>query len=338
MPSVGGGWTGALRVGRIFDETADVKTFRLAPTVGEALPFSFEPGQFLTVSANVGGQVLKRSYSLASSPCCHGWCEITVKRVRGGLSEYLHERIRPGDVLDASGPYGRFTFRGREAPSVVMIAGGVGITPLMSSIRYLTDQSWDGEIFLVYAAARRDALIFREELERLAARHPNLHLTVVLSDEPSAEWTGPRGFVTAELLQAAVPQLATRRVHLCGPPPMMAAVTAELERAGLPPGQLRTEVFLSPAAPAAAPATCFFTRSGRHAPLAPEQTVLDAAEAAGVAVDYSCRQGFCGVCKVKLLQGQVSMAVTDGLASADQDAGFVLACQARSAADVSVDA
>lgn len=347
-PSVAGGWSGALRVARIFRETADVKTFRFAPTSGEGLPFTFEPGQFLTVAVPLGGKTVKRSYSIASSPCCHGWCEIAVRRVPGGVSEYLHERLREGDVIDASGPYGRFTFRGREAPSVVFIAGGVGITPLMSSIRFLTDQSWSGEIFLIYAAVRRDAIIFREELERLAARHANLHVTFVLSDEPSAEWKGARGFVTAELLQAAVPDLLSRRVHLCGPPPMMKAVGEVLARAGLPAGQLKTELFLSPeaprpaAAPAAAPAlaaaTCFFTRSGKHASLGPQQTVLEAAESVGVAIDYSCRQGFCGVCKVKLVQGSVTMEVEDGLASAEKEAGIILACQARSSADVSVEA
>lgn len=344
-PTAAGGWAGQLRVARVYDEVAGVKTFRLAPLSGEELPFTFEPGQFLTIAATVGGKLLKRSYSIASSPCCHGWCEVTVKKVAGGVSEYLHDQVRAGQVLDASGPYGRFTFRGREAPSVVMVAGGVGITPMMSSIRYLIDQSWDGDIFLVYAAARRDSIIFREELERLGSRHPNLHVTLVLSDEPSPDWKGPRGFVTAELLHANVPDLVSRRVHLCGPPPMMEAVKRELRKLGFPEAQLRTELFLAaegpvprPATSSPAKATCHFARSRKEAPLAPGATVLDAAEAAGVDIDYSCRQGYCGLCKVKLLQGEVRMEVEDGLASSDKQAGYVLACQARAERDVTIDA
>lgn len=266
------------------------------------------------------------------------------------MSGYLHERVRVGDVLDASGPYGRFTFRGREAPSVVMIAGGVGITPMMSAIRYLTDQSWDGDIFLIYACPRRASIIFGEELEYLARRHPTFHLTIVLSEEPSSEWSGARGFVTAELLNRTVPELTTRRVHLCGPPPMMDVVKRELLRAGLPDTQLKAELFLGPelrkpseaeapgATAATAAASCRLARSGRTVPLAPGQTLLEAAEAAGIALDYSCRQGFCGVCKTRLLEGEVSMAVEDGLAPADKAAGYILTCQAQSRRDVAVDA
>ncbi|MBL6748880.1 MAG: 2Fe-2S iron-sulfur cluster binding domain-containing protein [Nevskia sp.] len=343
-----GSWSGQLRVARIFQETADVKTFRLAPMSGTELPFVFEPGQFLTVGVIVDGKVLKRSYSIASSPCCHGWCEITVKHARGGaVSGHLHEQVKVGDLLDASGPYGRFTFRGQEAPSVVLIAGGVGVTPLMSAIRYLTDQSWTGEIFLFYACARLDAVIFREELDYLVKRHPNLHLTLVLNEEPSAEWSGERGFVTSDLLARTVPDLTSRRVHLCGPPPMMEAVRKALTEAGLPPEQVKSELFLTPevkhpatpaAEPPAAAATCSFARSGKKGTLPPDLTVLDVAEATGVVIDSSCRQGFCGTCKVKLLDGQVTMAVEDGLTPADKAAGLILACQAKAQHDVTVDA
>ncbi|MFA5937720.1 MAG: 2Fe-2S iron-sulfur cluster-binding protein [Sinimarinibacterium sp.] len=346
--STTGSWSGQLRVARIFQETADVKTFRLAPLAGEELPFAFEPGQFLTVAATVDGKLAKRSYSIASSPCCHGWCEITVKHARGGVvSGYLHGHVKVGDVLEAAGPYGRFTFRGHEAPHVVMIAGGVGITPLMSSIRFLTDQSWMGEIWLICAFPRLDSAIFREELDYLAKRHPNLHVTLVLSDEPSTSWGGARGFVTPELLAQSVPDLGSRRVHVCGPPPMMEAVKKALAQLGVASDHVHTELFLTPevkrappaeAAPTAAAPTCSFARSGKKAPLPPDKTVLEAADDVGVAIDYSCRQGFCGACKVKLLAGQVTMEVEDGLTPADRTAGLVLACQAKAKQDVTVEA
>jgi len=349
-PSTQGSWAGELRVARIFQETADVKTFRLAPITGEDLPFAFEPGQFLTVAATIDGKTVKRSYSIASSPCCRGWCEITVKRAPGGaVSAHLHEQIAVGDRVSAAGPYGRFTFRG-ETPSVVMIAGGVGITPMMSSIRYLTDQSWAGDIHLVYACASLDKVIFRDELDYLGHRHPNLHSVLVLSDEPSPSWTGARGRVSAELLARVVPDLPSRRIHVCGPPPMMDAVKAALATLGVPAEAIRTELFLAPerpaapapaelpSTPAAAPAACTFTRSGKKAPLTLEKTVLEAAEEVGVAIDYSCRQGFCGVCRTRLVSGQVTMTVEDGLSAPDKAAGYILACQAKSASDIAVEA
>lgn len=348
-PSTTGNWAGKLRVARIFQETPTVKTFRLAPVEGVGpLPFMFEPGQFLTVAVSIGETQVKRSYSIASSPCCHGWCEITVKHESGGMvSGYLHERAKEGDSLDVSGPYGRFTFRGAEAPSVVFIAGGVGITPLMSSIRYLTDQSWNGRIELIYACTRLDAVIFREELGYLAQRHPNLHVTIVLSNESSDAWTGPRGFITSELL-ARVPEIRSRRIHLCGPPAMTDAVKQALAHLGVAQDAIHTELFLSapkplqmPATPVAAaePAatvTCAFARSNKSAPMN-GKSVLEAAESIGVPIEYACRQGFCGVCKVRLLAGDVTMAVQDGLTPGDKASRLILACQAKATADITVD-
>ena len=347
--STTGSWVGKLRVARIFPETSRVKTFRLAPVEGTgALPFEFEPGQFLTLSVPSEGKQVKRSYSIASSPCCHGWCDLTVKHESGGIvSGYLHEHVQEGDLLDASGPYGRFTFRGVESDSVVLLGGGVGITPLMSSIRYLTDQSWNGRIDLVYACKDLENVIFHDELNQLARRHPNLHVSIVLSEESSEEWTGARGFITAELL-GQIPEIRSRRIHLCGPPVMMDAVRNELGKLGIDPASIHSELFLSPPKPAtpepgqagdtAAAVTCRFERSGKRAPLIAGQTVLEAAEEVGVPIESACRQGSCGICKVKLLSGEVTMAVDDSLTPLDRSSGMILACQAKASADISVDA
>jgi len=283
-------WTGQLRVAGIFDETPTVKTYRLANPGGGDLLFTFEPGQFMTVALTVQGKLTRRPYSIASSPCCRGWCEISVKHAPSGLvSGYLHEHVREGDLLDVVAPSGRFTFRGVEASSVVFIAGGIGITPLMSAVRYLTDQSWQGEIHLLYACARMEEVIFREELDLLQRRHANLYPTITLSHEDSAAWTGQRGFITKELLTKTLPALTSRRVHLCGSPRMLDAVKALLTELGVPAGQVYTEIFLGPVAgraPAAPPAekvlgglpvqapktaVCTFVRSRKTAALPPEQ-------------------------------------------------------------------
>ena len=148
-----GGWVGKLRVARVFQETPRSRRFGwrqwrrgCAAVRVRARPVPHAFGAFRR-------EPVKRSYSIASSPCCHGWCDLTVKHESGGIVPgYLHEQVKEGDLLDASGPYGRFTFRGVESDSVVFLGGGVGITPLMSSIRYLTDQSWNGRIDLVSPA------------------------------------------------------------------------------------------------------------------------------------------------------------------------------------------
>lgn len=348
-------WSGPLRVARIFQETPQVKTFRLVAPEGNGLPFGFLPGQFLTVTVTPAGQTVKRSYTIASAPT-RDYLEVTVRHeAQGVVSGYLHEQVREGDLLQVTGPSGKFTFAGEDRDSIVLIAGGVGVTPMMSVIRYLTDRSWPGDIFLVYSSKTDADVIFRDELEYLAGRHPNLHLCLV-ADRPTSGWRHATGRITAGLLAKEVPAIAGRHIHLCGPKPMMEAAKAMLAELNVPPDQVETEVFIGkepvrpaaagvPADPAATPAATLnaplvsFTRSGTSAAMRPDQTVLEAAEDAGVAIEYSCRAGTCGACKVKLLSGKVTMEVEDALTGQDKAEGLILACQAKSAgANLSVEA
>jgi hypothetical protein len=142
-------WRGTLKVCRIFDEATSVKTFRLAAQDRLDLPFTYFPGQFLTLSASIDGETVRRSYTIASSPTQAHYVSVTVKREdQGVFSRFLHDSIKEGDTLDVSGPNGKFTFSGSEAESIVLIAGGVGITPMMSVIRYLADIGWSKPIYL----------------------------------------------------------------------------------------------------------------------------------------------------------------------------------------------
>lgn len=138
---------------RIIQETPDVRTFRLASPDGTRLPFNYLPGQHLFLSLQIAGKRVNRTHTIASSPARPAYCELTIKREEIGLaSRHLHDTLREGDMLDVSAPAGRFTFDGTQSTSIVLIAGGVGITPLMSILRYLTDQSWKGDIHFLYCA------------------------------------------------------------------------------------------------------------------------------------------------------------------------------------------
>lgn len=348
-PSPPNSWTGLLRVARIFQETPNVKSFRLADPAGGLLPYLYLPGQFLTVTVTLEGRRVKRSYTMASSPTQRAFCEITIKREeQGEISRFLHDRLSEGDTLEITAPSGRFTFTGNEADSVVLIAGGVGVTPLMSAVRYLTARSWPGEVFFFYAVRGEADVIYREELEYLQRRHPNLRLVIVAERVESPGWPHATGRVSRELIEAHVPQPASRRVHICGPRPMMDAVRASLLDLGVPAERIRTEIFVGkdPPRPAlqVAPeaetqvAVVTFAKSRRTAMLPPARTVLEASEDVGVNIEYSCRVGTCGVCRTKLLSGSVTMEVKDGLEPGDKVANIILACQARATADVTVDA
>ncbi len=131
-----------------------MRTFRLVMPSGSKLPFDYLPGQYLTVKPEIDGKKVRRSYTIASSPSRSGYCELTIKREERGLvSRYMHDMLHEGSVLDITAPAGRFTFTGAEAEGIVMIAGGVGITPLMAKIRYLTDLAWSGTIHLIFSSS-----------------------------------------------------------------------------------------------------------------------------------------------------------------------------------------
>lgn len=351
-PSKSNSWTGTLRVAQIFEETPVVKTFRLVEPSGGKFPFSYLPGQFITVTIAPEGLPVKRSYTIASAPTRRDSCEITVKREQHGtVSAYLHDRVHEGELLQFTGPSGAFTFTGEEAASVVLIAGGVGVTPMMSAIRYLTDRSWHGEIFFLFGCYSEPNIIYREEIEYLQKRHPNLHVTILLEKPVTndAESQYLTGRITKEILAVRVPEIASRRIHICGPPPMLDAVKASLLELDVPKENIKTEVFggkppapkTSPAAAgdsASAAAIATFARSNKTAMLTPDKTILEASEEAGVNIDYSCRTGTCGICKTKLLSGKVMMEVEDALTDEDKAQNIILACQAKATEDVAVDA
>lgn len=362
-------WRGKLQVAAIFVETPTVKTFRLRNPDGGPIPFTFLPGQFLTFSAEIDGSVVKRSYTIASSAAQTAYVEATIKREETGVfSKFVHDHVDEGDLVEVAAPSGVFTFRGTEAESVVLIGGGVGLTPLMAAVRYLTDIAWPGDIYLVYGARSTEDFIFRAELEYLQSRRRNLHVVATMVRAERTAWMGPEGPITRELLERAVPDIVRRRVHLCGPPQMMQAVKQLLSELGVPAAQVKTEAFgpalgaapssaFSPvglptsnraetlgerpaldAAPSLASPTIQFAKSGRSAPLYADQSVLEAAEMAGVHIDYSCRAGVCGICKTKLLEGKVSMEVEDALTDTDRAQNLILACQAKSIGNLTVEA
>ena len=162
-------------------------------------------------------------------------------------------------------------------------------------------------------------------------------------DEP---WSGAVGRIDATLLASAVPDIATQRVHICGPPSMMDATKAALVALGVPETQIKTEAFgtikRDPTAKGAASTELAgkvaFQTSDTTAPVPLGATILDVADEAGVFIDNACRSGTCGSCRVKLVSGRVTMAVEDALTEKDKAEGYILACQAKIRGDVRVEA
>jgi glycine betaine catabolism B len=353
-------WSGQLRVARIVRETPEVRTFRFAAPDGGPLPFQHQPGQYLVISPVIDGKKVNRPYTISSSPTQPDYCEITVKREELGLvSRHLHDTFREGDIINLSAPTGRFIFDGTQAQSIVLIAGGVGITPLIAIARYLTDKNWGGDIYFVYCAKTPSDIIFRKELDDLKARFPSLRLLVTLSRAEGTDWTGYKGRVSAEFLSKSIPDLARRPVYVCGPMAMMTPTIQSLRDLGVPEGQIKMEEFVAAkhAEPAIADAGMMcvvtpdvlapddgtepkltFKRSAKSVALAPDKSLLEIAEAAGVNMDFECRSGICGRCKTRLLGGCVTMETQDALTAEDKSKNIILMCQARASGPVAVEA
>lgn len=343
-------WEGQLRVCRIFQEAPGIKTFHLASLHEVALPFTYYPGQFITLTAVIQDKTVRRSYTMASTPTQLHYCAITVKREEQGLfSRYLHDEIKEGDLLEVMGPNGKFTFTGEEAQSIVLICGGVGITPMMSIIRYLTDIGWHNDIYLLYCCRTTDEFIFREELEQLQERYLNLHVYASMLRSEGTVWMGLQGLFTKNIISHLVPDIASHRIHVCGPPAMMEAILGILKELKVPADLILTEAFGPEKKPEIAQeeleaiktetrAMISFQKSEKMVPILPDRTLLEIAEANGIAIDNACRTGQCGLCKVKLLSGEVTMACEDALSKEDKQQGLILACQAKATQNIEVDA
>lgn len=267
---------------------------------------------------------------------------MTIKREDHGLaSQHLHDSIKPGDSLQVAAAAGRFTFTGDQAPRVALLAAGVGITPLMSILRYLADQHWPGQIYLVFYCKTPRDIIFRDELQALQTRCPNLHLTITLTRAQNTDWTGPLGRIDAPLLTRTIPNLTNLPFYLCGPAEMLHATHDLLTQLGIPENHIHIESFGTPrTAPASTDATfnITFQRSAQTAAIPATLPILDLADQLQIGVDSECRSGLCGRCKCQLLSGSVHMPTQDALTSADRQNNIILLCQARPLSDVTLNA
>lgn len=345
-------WRGYLRVGSIVAETPGVKTFRLLPLSGEGLmPFTFVPGQFLNVAFGIGGARMNRSYSISSSPTQREYLELTIKREpRGAVSRHIVDLLKVGDLIEAGGPVGKFTFDGTEAENIVLISAGVGITPMVSISRYLTERAWPGDIYFIYTCRTPADYILGKEMAALERSNPKLHVAVTMTKAEGTDWKGPRGRITKEFLTKFVPELTKRRVHICGPATMMDATKALLIELGVLPEQVKMELFgatkptIAPAGTTAKPSktatgpTVTFSKNNKTAQIHDGQTILELSEELGIAIENSCRVGTCGLCKVKMTAGEVDQEVQDALDNDDKANGIILACQAKPKDAVTVEA
>jgi ferredoxin-NADP reductase len=302
------------------------------------------PGQFLVFSFLFDGRKETRCYSICSSPARSGYVEITPKRAGAGcVSVFLNDRASIGMTVEATGPFGQYCLNPAADKSIVMLAAGSGITPMMAMLRYIDDLCLEVQATLIYCVRTSKDIIFRDELNDLQTRLNNFQCHLLLSQADEA-WPGARGRINRDFLRNAVPELKGQVFFLCGPPPFMEAARAILGELGVEPGAIRHESFggsgaVSRPLPLSTEGRFIveFARSGKTGAVLEGQTLLEAAAEAGVQIPSACRQGQCGTCKTRVLDGQVTMTAEQGLDSESRARGFVLTCVGHADGNVRLD-
>ncbi|WP_134669209.1 MULTISPECIES: 2Fe-2S iron-sulfur cluster-binding protein [unclassified Amycolatopsis] len=321
-----------VRVTAVVEETADARSFVVEPAGDPA--FGYRAGQFLTVRVPDAGTGSARCYSLSSSPHCDEAMKFTVKRVRGGHgSNWLCDTVTAGAELDVLPPAGTFTPASLDQ-SVVLLAGGSGITPVIAIAKSILFGG-SGEVVLLYANRDEASVIFAAELAALESKFPDRFTVIHLLESL-------QGYPSRNLLTVLLRPFADRDLYLCGPEPLMdvaAEVAASVGMAGV-----HSERFLSlqqdPFAPAESgtgevACTMRVSLDGEDhvVPWRAGAKLLDALLAAGVDAPYSCREGACSACVCSLTEGKVNLARNEILTEDDLAEGYVLACQAEPVSD-----
>ena len=330
-------------------------SFHLAPVDGQALA-PYEPGQFLTFSLGIPAEAgsatrVTRCYSLSDLPDPSAY-RVTIKRVPDGQSSgFFHDHVKVGDLVQARPPAGHFTLEPDHSLPVVLIAGGIGITPLFPMLRALLSHAPARTVHFYYGIRRAGEAAFRAELEALRAAHPQFHLNWVYSQPEAADDLAAanvhRGRIDIALLKRTIPH-GLHHFYVCGPSSMLNDLVPALQDWGVPAThihfeafgpstvKLRTEANELARDVAATPIEVEFRASGRSLVWdGREPNLLEFAERHAVAVQSGCRSGSCGSCETKLLAGEISYAATP---DHDIAPGFCLLCVGRPVTSVALEA
>lgn len=343
-----------LSVKRVSPEAAGAVaiTFEVPPDQRER--FRFEPGQFLTLRAQIEGQEVRRTYSI-SSPRSRllkfGEIEVGIRPVQAGVfSNWAAQHIQAGDMLGVMPPDGRFVVQKARAIHRVGFAAGSGITPILSIAATTLEEQAHSKFTLVYGNRRMASVMFNEALQDLKDRYADRFTMIHILSRQAQEVDLLQGRIDGPKVKAIVasllPAASMDEVFICGPVSMIEATESALREVGVPASRIYSERFTTSAAQAvkvqadvdaahrpdtASGVALTVVLDGKSHEVAVKQGefLLDAALDAGLDLPYSCKGGVCCTCRCKVLEGQVSMDRNFTLQAEEVAKGFVLSCQAR---------
>lgn len=338
-------------------EAENICSFYFAPHDGQPLP-PFLPGQYLTFNLHIPGlpKPVTRCYSLSDSPNHPDYYRVTVKRLApspgredqppGLVSTFFHHGLQSGDIVDVKAPGGHFHLDiGHHGP-VVLVGGGVGLTPVLSMLNYVVESGTTREIWYFYGVRNSGEHAMKEHIREIAKQNPNVHLQVCYSDPLPEDRQGEDydhpGHVSVDLFKRTLPS-NNFDFYICGPPPMMDAIVNGLTEWGVPKDKIHFEAFgpasvrkVSKTVSAGAGVRVTFARSGKALKWeGGHESLLEFAEANGIPMDSGCRAGNCGTCITAIREGQIEYLNEPGAEVAE---GSCLTCISVPKSDLSLDA
>lgn len=353
-------WQGfrKFEVERKVNECNNIYSFYLKPHDRKQLP-SFQPGQYLTFQLKIPGQIRPtiRCYSLSDSPGSE-YYRVTIKKVLpppgvsdtppGLASSFFHDQVKEDDILDVKAPSGKFTIDMTNETPVVLIGGGVGITPVLSMLNAIIANGLNRETWFFLGVRNGKDHPMREHLDRLAQENDNMHLRVCYSKPGKDDLDGTHYHhaerVTVDLLKRLLPS-NNYAFYTCGPATFMDSITHGLKEWGVPDEKNMYETFGPASVKKVAAAESEsgvsdlmvnFGKSGKECSWNPGATsLLEFAEENGVVMDYGCRAGNCGTCLTAIKSGEVHYLHEPGT---ETEAGACLACIAVPKSNLDMDA
>jgi ring-1,2-phenylacetyl-CoA epoxidase subunit PaaE len=336
-----------LRVAEVVPETNEANSIRFEIPAELRDKFAFKAGQHLTLRETLGGEEVRRNYSLCTAPDEHDWM-VTVKRIGGGLfSNWVGDQLKAGDAVEVMPPHGSFTteFAATNKRHLVGIAGGSGITPVMSLIRTLLREEPMSRFTLLYGNRDSSSVIFLEALAALKDKHLDRLEIYHFLDAEEQDIELFNGMLDRTRCDEAIAHLVPDAAEvdgwfICGPGPMMDAAEGALLNRGTAKERIHIERFTAdrPAGAVtreiaelqskAEGVTVSVTLDGRTRRVPFTQgNILDSARASGLPAPFACKAGVCATCRAKVTKGKVEMAARYGLTDEEVADGYVLTCQ-----------
>jgi len=341
-----------LQINKRIQETDDSCSFRFVIPDELKDIFKYKPGQYLTLKLIIDNKEERRAYSISSCPFTDNFIQITIKNIDGGfVSNYLVNNVTESDWLDVLPPLGNFVIEPNEhiQHNYIMVAGGSGITPLMSMIKSILIVEPKSKVTLLYSNRYKNNIIFLDELNRLYQQYPDRLSIYHFISKQTVEQTNFYGRLTPELFRSLIldkiSDINSTDFYICGPTSLMQSIEQEIIARQIPQTKIHKESFVS---------TNFYDEEGTK-PTLPEfqkrdikvrvygqeyaltvekdDNIITAGIKNGLIFPYSCQIGACSTCRAKLVSGDVFMEVKEGLTEEEVKQGYILTCQSHPMSD-----